>query len=311
MRFLSLFSGIGGLDLGLEWAGWTPAAFCEQDEQCRWFLRRQWPGVACHNDVRTLDPDGYGRIDAIVGGFPCQDISSAGKGLDLAASVPACGGRCTVQSDLFDPFGSLLKMSLLSAHAELTGFSNHWRESATPHGRSWSVLIHSEPRTGGSGCLSSDDWQTPTASGIGSRCQVGKTAREPLLPDQAVKCWPTATKSDENQSGSQGYGGQEFETLTDAAQRAWPTAMASDDGHKVTIASKQRNLIGESHHSPHAPTTTPDGEWCSKFVQSLPRRRLNPAFVEWLMGFPCGWLDATTVSSSDLSEMLYAPRSGS
>lgn len=83
MRFLSLFSGIGGLDLGLEWAGWTPAAFCEQDEQCRWFLRRQWPGVACHNDVRTLDPDGYGRIDAIVGGFPCQDISSAGKGAGL------------------------------------------------------------------------------------------------------------------------------------------------------------------------------------------------------------------------------------
>lgn len=84
MRFISLFSGIGGLDLGLERAGWTPVAFCEQDLYCRWVLGRKWPRVPCFDDVRTLDPSCLGEIDAVVGGFPCQDISVAGKGEGLS-----------------------------------------------------------------------------------------------------------------------------------------------------------------------------------------------------------------------------------
>jgi hypothetical protein len=62
---------------------------------------------------------------------------------------------------------------------------------------------------------------------------------------------------------------------------------------------------------PHDPTTTPDGEWCSRFVQSLPQRRLNPAFVEWLMGFPSGWLDARGETSSGRSETPSAPGAAS
>jgi DNA (cytosine-5)-methyltransferase 1 len=88
MRVLDLFSGIGGFALGLERAGMRAVAFCECDPFCRVVLARHWPGVPCYDDVRTLDAahlraDGIG-VDLVCGGFPCQDVSVAGKGAGLA-----------------------------------------------------------------------------------------------------------------------------------------------------------------------------------------------------------------------------------
>ncbi len=87
MRVLDLFSGIGGFSLGLERAGMRTVAFCEIEPYCRAVLRKHWPDVPRYDDVRTLTAD---RLDAdgivpdvICGGFPCQDISTAGKGAGL------------------------------------------------------------------------------------------------------------------------------------------------------------------------------------------------------------------------------------
>lgn len=84
MRVLDTFSGIGGFSLGLERAGMETAAFCEIEEYPRKVLAKHWPDVPMYNDVRTLtkerlDQDGIGSIDVICGGFPCQDISTAGR----------------------------------------------------------------------------------------------------------------------------------------------------------------------------------------------------------------------------------------
>jgi len=82
---IDLFSGIGGFTLGMEWAGgWRTAQFVERDPFCQTVLRKHWPTVPIHDDITTFD--GF-RADAVVGGFPCQDISLAGKGAGLA------GGR--------------------------------------------------------------------------------------------------------------------------------------------------------------------------------------------------------------------------
>ena len=74
----SLFSGIGGLELGLEWAGLGPVVWqCEIDPFCNAILKKRWPGVLRWLDVRShlCLP----ATDIICGGFPCQDVSSAGK----------------------------------------------------------------------------------------------------------------------------------------------------------------------------------------------------------------------------------------
>lgn len=89
MRVLDLFSGIGGFSLGLERAGHKTVAFCEFDKKAQLVLKKHWPDLPIYDDVRTLTKeklhnDGIKEIDIICGGFPCQDISLAGKGAGLA-----------------------------------------------------------------------------------------------------------------------------------------------------------------------------------------------------------------------------------
>lgn len=90
LRVLDLFSGIGGFSLGLErTGGFETVAFCEIEEFPRRVLAKHWPDVRCYPDVRELNvlklrADGISNIDVICGGFPCQDISLAGKGAGLA-----------------------------------------------------------------------------------------------------------------------------------------------------------------------------------------------------------------------------------
>jgi DNA (cytosine-5)-methyltransferase 1 len=86
---LDLFSGVGGFSLGLErTGGFETAAFCEIDEFCRRVLAKHWPLVPRYDDVRTLTAQGLGgdwsHVDVICGGFPCQDISTAGRGAGIA-----------------------------------------------------------------------------------------------------------------------------------------------------------------------------------------------------------------------------------
>ena len=87
LRVLDLFSGIGGFSLGLERAGMQTVAFCEIDLFARRVLAKHWPEVPCHDDIRTLTADWLAENglwpDVICGGFPCQDISVAGKGAGI------------------------------------------------------------------------------------------------------------------------------------------------------------------------------------------------------------------------------------
>lgn len=88
-RFVSLFAGVGGFDLGLEKSGHTCVGQVEIDKNARAILERHWPNVPKHDDVQTAidwaNNNGLtGTVDLVVGGFPCQDLSVAGKRAGLA-----------------------------------------------------------------------------------------------------------------------------------------------------------------------------------------------------------------------------------
>ena len=83
---LDLFSGIGGFSLAASWV-WGDeldiVGFCEIDEFCHKVLNKNFPGVPIYKDITRLDTKNFKDIDLITGGFPCQDISIAGKGKGL------------------------------------------------------------------------------------------------------------------------------------------------------------------------------------------------------------------------------------
>ena len=85
MKLGSLFSGIGGFELGLERAipGLETVWQVEQNEFCQKVLKKHWPNAKIYDDVRNINKNNVEPVDILCGGFPCQDISIAGKGLGI------------------------------------------------------------------------------------------------------------------------------------------------------------------------------------------------------------------------------------
>ncbi len=91
MKVLSLFAGIGGFDIGLEAAGCTTVGQVEIEDYPTSILEKHWPKVKRWRDICTVSANDIrrtigGGIDLICGGFPCQDISSAGEGEGLSGA---------------------------------------------------------------------------------------------------------------------------------------------------------------------------------------------------------------------------------
>ena len=83
MKHGSLFSGIGGIDLGFEMADIKTSWTCEIDDWANELLQKRFPNAKHYRDVKKIGKDNLESVDIISGGFPCQDISVAGKGAGL------------------------------------------------------------------------------------------------------------------------------------------------------------------------------------------------------------------------------------
>jgi hypothetical protein len=149
------------------------------------------------------------------------------------------------------------------------------------------------------------DWQTPTGSMIGSRRQVGAETREDLLPNQATH-WPTPGANDHKGSAREG---QRRGQLDEAVEQLWPTPSrlttggedlratwnpgskpVREDGKHLQNALTTCTQIWDRDHSRQDQPTSASGDTSSP-RDPTSRPRLNPAFVEWLMGVHQGWTD--------------------
>jgi DNA (cytosine-5)-methyltransferase 1 len=140
LRVLDLFSGIGGFSLGLErTGGFETVAFCEIEEFPRRVLAKHWPNVPRYRDVRELTADRLAAdgiaVDVICGGFPCQDISTAGKGAGLAgersglwSEIARLVGELAPQFVIVENVSALLSRGLGDVLGDLAsvGYDAEW-----------------------------------------------------------------------------------------------------------------------------------------------------------------------------------------
>lgn len=83
MRYGSLFTGVGGFDVGCDRAGWECMWQVENDPSCTQVLAHHWPDVTRYGDVTTVSGHQLEPVDVITYGFPCQDVSQAGRQVGL------------------------------------------------------------------------------------------------------------------------------------------------------------------------------------------------------------------------------------
>ena len=140
LRTLDLFAGIGGFSLGLErTGGFETVAFCEIEPFPQKVLKKHWPEVPIYEDVRELTAaklaaDGI-AVDVITGGFPCQDISFAGKGAGLEGErsglfyeVARLVGELGPRYIILENVGALLSRGLDAVLGTLAsfGYDSEW-----------------------------------------------------------------------------------------------------------------------------------------------------------------------------------------
>ena len=105
MRMLDLFSGIGGFALAAEWV-WKDeleiVGFCEIEDYAQKILKKNFPNVSIYEDITKLDGNKIKNIDLLTGGFPCQDISVAGKEQELKEKGRVFGQKCIASLAKYD-----------------------------------------------------------------------------------------------------------------------------------------------------------------------------------------------------------------
>ena len=206
LKVLDLFSGIGGFSLGLErTGGFETVSFCEINPFCRQVLAKHWPGVPIHDDIQVLSADWLAETgawpDVICGGFPCTDISVAGKGAGITG--PQSGlwreyarliGEIRPRFVLVENVAALLGRGLADVLGDLAalGYDAEWHcipasAIGAPHRRDriW-ILAYPQPgRRGGRG----PDGQRPSPvvpcdSGNGVVAYPnGQREQQPRRPD--------------------------------------------------------------------------------------------------------------------------------
>lgn len=271
MKMLSLFSGVGMIDLAASWGGIETVALCEIEEYPQKILQRRFPGVPIYRDVRELTAeklktDGISKIDIISGGFPCQDVSTAGK-----------------RTGFVDSEGNVTRSGLWGEYARLIReLKPRWIVAENVRG------LLSVSATGIRGEDSELFCETWPKWGI---VLDGHAMELPMLErhtnESEFSLWPTASVcGNYNRKGASATSGDGLDTAVKKMHSVnlsqavnWPTPRAREgNSGSYGCASIERN----------ADRNYLDGVVIKK--EEKPGN-LNADWVELLMGLPIGWTD--------------------
>ena len=246
MRVGSLFAGIGGFDLGLERAGFDIAWQVEIDPYCQRVLAKHWPTVQRYGDIRVIDWSAVEPVDLLCGGFPCQDISFAGKGAGLSGERSGLWFEYAKAIDALKPRYVLIENvaalrsrgldQVLGSLAAL-GYDAEWHcipasAVGAPHRRDriWIVAYPSELHGYGSGVYtgsssemlgripeSGDSRAAPTLLAYPARLQPGRAEQRAIgervgpggQPEPVADAYEHARQQRRSGDTSQGAGGRD------------------------------------------------------------------------------------------------------
>jgi len=298
----SLFSGIGGIDLGLERAGMRVVWQVEWDKWCRTVLRRHWPGVQQYGDVRDVDWTEVQRVDVLAGGIranPLAWLDSAKGPMTKGIFGPLSG----------TPFASFAPDTRCWKTCQGTfpwaseTYSETWPRSGTMRSGIAYQRPPLVPLTAVTACLS---LPTPAAQDYKNGSLPPSQRTRDTLPGAVLRMLPTPTAAE---SGSElrslavlGYH-RRCQLPTPTAQRygsntsCSPGAMARPSlqtmaarGMLPTPTAKANQLAPDQSKYSSGKALR---ELATHGIQPArgERLRLSPLFVEYLMGFPPGWTD--------------------
>nr|WP_321503868.1 DNA cytosine methyltransferase [uncultured Dethiosulfovibrio sp.] len=307
LKGLSLFSGIGGLDLAAEWAGIKTVGFCEIEPFPVEILKRRWPNVPIVDDVRTVHGDGWEAVDIVFGGFPCQDLSSAGKKAGLE------GPRSGLWFEMLRVIREIRPRWLLAENVR--GAINLALDTVVSgledEGyKVWSLVIPASAV--GAPHRRERLFVVGAREDVANAMSIGlQTERPEQQATGATGC--DAFVEDPRRQLLQGRkftGADEYEGeigIADISERSgstyWPTPSVCGNNNRKGLSPNSGDGLATSVKLWLTPKTTTGGGKPERStpggglrkiedqVAQVSSGQLNPDWVECLMGFPLGWTD--------------------
>lgn len=295
MKLVSLCSGYGGLDLAVEAVtGAHAVAYAEIEDAPARVFTRHWPDARALGDLTAVDWTTV-EADVVCAGFPCQDLSYAGKGRGIVAdsrsglwyaiehALGVLRPRLVVLENVSAIVARRPGLDVVLAGLASLGMSAQWAcvrasDLGIPHRRDrWFLVAHTAD--------ASLDGRPEGRAGTGQRSGSGG---QPAGHRDAAS-------DAEGDTGRLVHGDAAALTHTDGGRRRHRREPDSGPDRPGLEAPRRDDADGLVTWGDYGPAIA---RWAAVLGRDAPRPtnhrgRLSPAFVEWMMGLPAGWVTDT------------------